>query len=792
MKSYQYYRHCGHSALNRVFAACLLLTLAVTLTYVEVGAAASGLSSIPEVKVYDQDVSTSVFNKIFGANWQNFAGQSGGGGTGPTLIFELLQTLNSVCAAAVSWLIIFTVLVGSVGAAHEGKSLAGRHSSPWVPIRFAFSFAAIAPVPVFKGLCAMQILILAGIGVSIDFANQMWTTGLEYVQQYGGITNESPPSAMLAGQRIAAGALRTSAMIHYMRDEQKCAFSKNETAVSQASWKEDNDKWTYQYAVPLTCSEYLKSPTNLKPGDMGGLVFTKTKLGTTDADKEKGREIDEVRKRAVAALAQSLEPTAKKLGNKTYTHDDMPAVFQAAEAYTSAINVGLRAQAAAEEGTRKRLKDFVDVAEKSGWLMAGSYYWILVNENAKIINALTDSMNYYPPSLRALLDARAVREEWTTYMEPNIEEIAASLTYSSFGDIGENGTTRSDMRSTAEAAAIKRTGSVVDQVTDSIGFIGEIPARLLAGLAKDNPDAILTYTKAARWIVGGIETAGIFVIAAKATAFGLKGVADGLWGKAAGFITGGGTDAVTSAAVSVAGDVLVIFLLIAVPLYLVFWTYAYILPAIPFLTWIAAVVGWIVLCVEAVIAAPLWLVGHALPEGDGFAGMGGRAGYMLFLSILLRPLLLVLSMFVCMILMSATGSLVYTLFIPYVNATGISVGSNFGVGSAVALLVILGTVLMILTWKMFELTTSMPDRIIRWVGQLLQNLGDEGHGMASQAMSGAQTHGQAMQSNIKVGWNKNAARRNAAAGGAKGQGRGGDGAGNEAQHAAQELTPRES
>jgi hypothetical protein len=200
-----------------------------------------------------------------------------------------------------------------------------------------------------------------------------------------------------------------------------------------------------------------------------------------------------------------------------------------------------------------------------------------------------------------------------------------------------------------------------------------------------------------------------------------------------------------------------------------------------------AVVGWIVLCVEAVIAAPLWLVGHALPEGDGFAGMGGRAGYMLFLSILLRPLLLVLSMFVCMILMSATGSLVYTLFIPYVNATGISVGSNFGVGSAVALLVILGTVLMILTWKMFELTTSMPDRIIRWVGQLLQNLGDEGHGMASQAMTGSREHGRAMQTNFGEGMKKNVIRRNAAAaGGAKGQG-GGD----EAQHQMKDMKPNE-
>jgi hypothetical protein len=35
---------------------------------------------------------------------------------------------------------------------------------------------------------------------------------------------------------------------------------------------------------------------------------------------------------------------------------------------------------------------------------------------------------------------------------------------------------------------------------------------------------------------------------------------------------------------------------------------------------------------------------------------------------------------------------------------------------------------------MFALVTAMPDRIIRWVGQLLANLGDEGRGMAQQSL----------------------------------------------------------
>ena len=56
------------------------------------------------------------------------------------------------------------------------------------------------------------------------------------------------------------------------------------------------------------------------------------------------------------------------------------------------------------------------------------------------------------------------------------------------------------------------------------------------------------------------------------------------------------------------------------PLLLYGLALAYYLPAIPFIRWVSALVGWIILVVEALVAAPLWLCAHALPEGDGAAG----------------------------------------------------------------------------------------------------------------------------------------------------------------------------
>ena len=158
---------------------------------------------------------------------------------------------------------------------------------------------------------------------------------------------------------------------------------------------------------------------------------------------------------------------------------------------------------------------------------------------------------------------------------------------------------------------------------------------------------------------------------------------------------------------------------------------------IPMIAWFTAIVGWLVLALEAVVACPVWLVGHCLPEGEGFAGTSARAGYALFLSVLLRPLLLVLAMFLCLIVLSVSGSLVGALLVPFFDAqTGVfEVEGGFGATAAISSVVLVGAVVGIATWRLFSLVTQMPDRIIRWAGPLLAHLGDDGAGQSVQHAS---------------------------------------------------------
>ena len=59
-------------------------------------------------------------------------------------------------------------------------------------------------------------------------------------------------------------------------------------------------------------------------------------------------------------------------------------------------------------------------------------------------------------------------------------------------------------------------------------------------------------------------------------------------------------------------DKYIAFVLFSVflPLLLYGLALAYYLPAIPFIRWISALAGWVILIVESLVAAPLWLCAH--------------------------------------------------------------------------------------------------------------------------------------------------------------------------------------
>jgi len=147
---------------------------------------------------------------------------------------------------------------------------------------------------------------------------------------------------------------------------------------------------------------------------------------------------------------------------------------------------------------------------------------------------------------------------------------------------------------------------------------------------------------------------------------------------------------------------------------------------IPF-AWIFAVAAWLVVVIEALIAAPLWALVHLDPEGEG---MGQRTahGYIFLLNLLFRPAILVIAVTAAGTLMSVLAGWGNGFVQSALSAMSASAGGNF-----LALVILIGGVVVIYKLNMSiiefaaSLLTVIPTQVFAWIGgQFGSDVGNTG------------------------------------------------------------------
>lgn len=542
------------------------------------------LSAIPPVTVSETDITVHTLNQIFGSGWANLAQAiSGGSGDGPTLIYSLLGTLNSICTCVVVWIVIMSILVSNVGAAQEGKSLGGKYNSAWVPIRFAFSFSAITPV--VAGLNAMQILVLAAIGFSVDLSNQMWTTGLNYIEAHGGqITAQVSKATQVTGQELAVGSMRSMTLLNYLIVQVECSGGGQSVTV-----RHDTET---EIILSFTAPEYCKGDalSLLRPGDLGAVVIPKSGNPAIDAARVNG----------AYGLMQKLAPSAGNLGaEKRLTFSDRSAIYAAAQVYTTAVAQSLANLANSQDAdAAKALSHFREVAKTQGWGMAGSYYWTMSVAATNAIEKMRDGSSYAAPNMNKL--GPLLYKDWYTLYEPTL------------ADLSKAGLMEAQISEAAMAATDQSLAGILSR---SFAPFNELPK--MASTLVSDPDAIIFLSRMSRYVMNVVEGAVVATAFVSATSSGVKAAADSsIWGKAGDALTGGAVSGVVTGASKLAEYALYIVSLLAIPMWGVAWFFAYAVPAIPYLCWMAALVGWLILCVEGGVAAPP-VAGRAQPARLG-------------------------------------------------------------------------------------------------------------------------------------------------------------------------------
>ncbi len=636
------------------------------------------MASSPEIPATSEvllksDASKQFLDSLLGQGWDAW-GQGLGGSQAAELMLEMFSAFNIVALATISALFLWVLAVSVAGTAHEGTPFGKRYSSLWMPLRFVGAMGAMAPI--FKGLSLFQVAILACIGFSINLGNFVWSLGTDYFVEHGGqITVQAPDQNVTHYAAIANGALESLTLQYYLNERRGLGIS-------------PGGKWDYSDNWIRSGGEYRFTFN----GNTGSIMVEC--VDESDA-------LCRGKVNAVGTAISSLSSVASQLANPDTPADsiDPQALHNAAGNINATILSSL--QSYAKQGQLKtKLQDFQEVSKQYGWFIAGSSYWSISWINQEVREAMYSGISYAP---REYTRSEMLAMTYGLHDYEAMQERVANYIKTAYA-------ARRGITDTTANPAVTDEGR-------ALGEIGNWLRATLNGLVSANILPIAVDKLSTNDPIMAVSNVGDYFIGTAwglAAALGVVDVAHSM-GKAIPLVG----NAVPNL------DKYISFVLFSVflPLLLYGLALAYYLPAIPFIRWISALAGWAILIVEALVAAPIWLCAHALPEGEGAAGQHGKRGYLLLLGIIIRPPLMVAGFFAAVILLNVLGRVIGAGFEMFIAGT--SQAKVIGLTGTISMLIILGIVVIMMANKFFSLIHYLPEHVTNWIGQQFHSLGEK-------------------------------------------------------------------
>ncbi|WP_225766738.1 DotA/TraY family protein [Stenotrophomonas sp. Marseille-Q4652] len=648
-----------------------------------------GLAMAGPFDVPDSDLS----KKLFLDNL--FPELTGGGGGSP--LGAAVGMFNTAVLIVAGILVMYTLIAGTLSTAHDGEMLGKKWSSLWLPIRTTLGAAAI--LPTMGGFSVIQAIViwlaLQGVGI----ANSVWGAYADNPLQGAAYV---PPSEVRQLEKIAGQMFLQHVCRAGLEQAEANTDMSQLQGVGLRSWKAtrqttDNDNvmaWNYVTSWGFSC---------------GTMMIHKPKRGdfATDASSAAARNLVDpyaiaqgvfpAHVSALTAMDARMSALADRFvaaptmgaGDDTVNGPAVTAEIKAAAvAYSQTIK-----QASQSQANVLQSDDFKQALQQDGWVMAGAFYTKLAHALDSISSATSRSaqLSVQGEFPKALPD---VQLRWA--------EASAALR-----DVTSPG---------AHTVGSEQGGNIMDKLlTVVLDSARDVDPEGMSGhplIATKN-----TGESMKSWGIG-IYTVGAVVVAAAGV------IAGNVAGK------GLGTDTALLALTDILSTPL--FALVG-PLILMGAVLSSVIPMLPFILWVGVVLGWIVLVTEAVIAAPLWAVAHMAPDGDGVVGRGGQ-GYMLVLSLTLRPALMVLGLICAIAILVPVGEWLNSTFAHVFRLNVMQDNPSWGGFINILMgLAIYSTLMVTVMTKIFSLIHVIPDNVLRWIGGGVDNM----LGQNAQPLAGA-------------------------------------------------------
>ena len=628
-------------------------------------------------------------------------------------IVSILAWINSTVLFVGGALASYTIFGSIIKTARSGEVM-GNWNEHTVPVRTLFGAAVLLPVPGFAGLSAIQIIVIwlfSFLGVGI--ADTGWNVIIPNIETnaLGTLVVPRQNIRALAGSVLTAQvcerAMNTETSNLYLGNLISRSGPTPEALSDVGKYFVDNpatllpgvaevatgyyvpryDSYVWGTAYASTISQFMPIlPAAGLTDACGRLTWESNLKYVAPLDGASETVGSQLRSAIYKANTQALPTLLKSLGGvaTTISKDQTPSSAtwdKAVDAYDKTLTKA--ASAKAQSVFSAGIKRYAKAAKKYGFATAGEWFWKINQWNQAAEEAVNQSTsdNMVAPSW-----AQYGGELFSSHYQSEMKRVKAFVNSAHSTGLDASGQpSPTEGGSGTLGALFSKAG--VDTVEGMIQAPGG-----------ENP---LEHVQA-------IGTAmEVFAGTLLALALAAIGVGAGVDHSALGWLGG-----------AAGGKLGVVLGTLA--LHLAQWIFgigfllSFFIPLIPYLLWTLTLVTTAILFVELVAASPIWAVMHMHPEGHEFFGFGST-GYLLALSIIFRPLLMLVGF------LAGTGLTYAFAFI--LNATlgnaVLSAMTNSGGGFAgpmdfLGMAILYTAFLIIIIWKSYELIYIIPDKVMRW------------------------------------------------------------------------------
>lgn len=676
--------------------------------------------ALANLTVNQSDVSVSrLLSQLFGGLIPE--GYSSGGGLNP--LSEAISIFNAIILVFGAVLLAYTLVSGTMQTAHDGEMLGKRWSSMWLPLRTCIGISALAPLP--SGYCIIQYIVMWMVLQGVGAANWMWTT----------FASSSQPLAQMA---MSHDYKNTNSMAANTLRQAVCVVAVNgEFAKAKAQAEADGRRYEGLESIGMYSFDAGRGYSNIalrRPetgsGGSSALKFEKEGLEKgcgsytfpastpiTDAGSQTAKMfggVDKVNQfsasvqasqvSAFGTLQNEMIEVAKgiyenNLDGATGLNEDQAAVrySKAVDQYNKTVNATVQSGISSISGNSEVAQN----ATRDGWALAGAYYLKFINIQQGIADVLAKTPIVEPPK-----DSNALNPSMKQQIGPLLEQVEFILGKTSYTDgLGI-------VKQVAEDKSKPASGTFEKLVAKA--YAQSELSTFSPTFFNPNRNAILEISSFGHSLMSGsISMLGGLSLAASV---------------------------LPNSSVTVGA----IFLL---PLFGALFgaaaVMAYVIPFTPFIIWFGVVLGWLVMVVEAIVAAPMWILSHLYPDGDGIVGRAGQ-GYSLVFALFLRPALAVFGLIASMSILNPVMNLLSDVFLPSatlaVGAGNTFLGMNGPITKA-AIYTLFAAFTLGLVNKIFNLIHVIPDQIFKWMGGPSGDLGSYGGDMVRSSTGAASAVG---------------------------------------------------